>query len=94
MAVREFTDARGVAWNVWPVTPDQIQPRTAAEDYLGAYGAGWLCFESAVERRRLASYPRDWERLSDAELCALLEKAAPASGRRTSHLPPKSPPGP
>jgi hypothetical protein len=88
MAVRDFLDAGGVTWRVWPVTPDALQPRTAAEDYLGEYSEGWLCFESASERRRLSNYPRDWERLADAELCTLLATAKVAPGRRTTHLPP------
>src|SRR5919108_1033544 len=32
MAVRDFVDENGVTWRVWPVTPDALQPRTAAED--------------------------------------------------------------
>ena len=87
MAVRDFVDANGVAWRVWPVTPEALQPKTAAEDYLGDYGDGWLCFESKSERRRLAGYPRDWERLSDAELCSLLRVAAVVPGRKTPHPP-------
>jgi hypothetical protein len=95
MAVRDFTDASGVSWKVWPVTPDSLQPKTAAEDYLGDYGEGWLCFESASERRRLANYPRDWAQLSDQALCDLLAAAAPVPHRKTSHIPPQSDrPGP
>jgi hypothetical protein len=92
MAVRDFLDAKGVSWKVWPVTPDALQPKTAAEDYLGDYGDGWLCFESAFERRRLARFPRDWERLAEPELCALLAAAQPVPKRRSSHLPRPEPP--
>ena len=96
MAVRDFVDASGVAWRVWPVNPDSLQPRTAAEDYLGEYGDGWLCFECAGERRRLASYPTNWEQLSDRELCTLLNAAAVVPARKTTHLrtPPPEPPEP
>ena len=31
---------------------------------------GWLCFEGAGEKRRLAPVPPDWERCSDAQLHA------------------------
>jgi hypothetical protein len=89
MAVRDFVDANGVTWRVWPVTPESLQPKTAAEDYLGEYGDGWLCFESVTERRRLASYPTRWEELSDQELCALLGAAAVVPRRKSSHLPPE-----
>jgi hypothetical protein len=88
MAVRDFLDADGVSWRVWPVTPEALQPKTAAEDYLGDYGEGWLCFESIAERRRLARYPADWENLSDQELCALLGAAAIVPARRSPRYPP------
>jgi hypothetical protein len=88
MAVRDFVDASGVSWRVWPVTPEALQPKTAAEDYLGEYGEGWLCFESATERRRLARYPEEWERFSEAELCSLLGAASIVPARKTTHLPP------
>jgi hypothetical protein len=35
--------------------------------------AGWLCFESALEKRRLVPVPPGWQRMSDRgleELCA------------------------
>jgi hypothetical protein len=90
MAVRDFVDEQGTKWRVWPVLRSSIHPKTAAEDYLGEYGDGWLCFESGGdgERRRLARYPEDWERMTDKELCRLLERAAvvPVRGK---HTPPK-----
>ena len=91
MAVRDFVDSDGVRWTVWPVVPEELHPKTAAEDYLGEYEAGWLCFESAFERRRLPEYPEDWERLSDAELRALLTVATVVPKRKTRHLPPEPP---
>lgn len=84
MAVRDFVDLKGVTWKVWPVTPYSIQPKTAVEDYLGDYGDGWLCFESNTERRRLASYPPNWDTLSDSGLQQLLKSAAVVpQGRKT-----------
>ena len=91
MAVRDFVDLNGVSWRVWPVTPESLQPKTAAEDYLGEYGDGWLCFESATERRRLARYPVRWDELSDQELCSLLKAAAVVPTRKSTHLPPPPP---
>ena len=91
MAVRDFVDANGVAWKVWPVTPETLHPKTASEDYLGDYEAGWLCFESVSERRRLAGFPEDWDQLSEAELCSLLDTAAVVPERKTLHLPPEPP---
>jgi hypothetical protein len=91
MAVREFVDAEGVRWSVWPVVPESLQPKTAAEDYLGEYESGWLCFESAAERRRLPEYPAEWESLSDPELRVLLHMAAVVPKRKSMHLPPPRP---
>ncbi len=91
MAVRDFVDGNGVNWKVWPVSPDSLQPKTAAEDYLGEYEAGWLCFESASGRRRLPEYPPNWERLYDAELCALLRVATVVPKRKGVHRRPEPP---
>lgn len=88
MAVRDFVDLKGVKWKVWPVTPTSLQPVTAAEDYLGDYGDGWLCFECNTERRRLAKYPKNWDTLSDNGLLQLLKTAAPAPMKRNT--PPKA----
>ena len=91
MAVRDFVDAEGVRWRVWPVVPEALQPKTAAEDYLGEYESGWLCFESLSERRRLPEYPKAWEQLSESELCALLRLATLVPKRMTRHFPPEPP---
>lgn len=91
MAVRDFVDANGVSWRVWPVTPEAIQPKTAVEDYLGDYGEGWLCFESAGERRRLARFPQDWEDLSAEQLGSLLGAAAIVPARKATRHPPPDP---
>jgi len=80
MAVRDFIDEKEIKWKVWPVLRTSIHPRTAVEDYLGDYGDGWLCFESEKERRRLAHYPDDWDKMSDKELCSLLSRATEARG--------------
>lgn len=83
MAVRDFIDIKGVKWKVWPVTPTAIRPKTAAEDYLGDYGDGWLVFESTSERRRLAQYPANWDTLPDNGLLQLLTNAAVVTVRKT-----------
>ena len=55
MAVRDVVDENGTKWKIWSVTQSSIHPKTAAEDYLGDYSEGWLCFECENQRRRLAS---------------------------------------
>ena len=81
MALREFQDRNGENWKVWNVTADAIDRRTAAEDYMKDWQDGWLCFECADSRRRLASVPAKWEELPDAELEKLLERAQPVKRR-------------
>lgn len=46
-----------------------------------AMESGWLCFESAGEKRRLVPVPEDWEVCSEARLRAYLEAAQPVSRR-------------
>jgi hypothetical protein len=84
MGLREFVDDRGVAWKVWDVRAETMHPKTAAELFLGDYQEGWLAFESATERRRLAQFPDDWDRAPRERLLALLAAAAviPPRGRR------------
>lgn len=75
MGLREFRDTQGVVWKVWDVTPAWLDRRTLAEDYMREWQDGWLCFESADSRRRLARYPSKWEELDDVELERLLAQA-------------------
>src|SRR5690349_415810 len=48
--------------------------------------AGWLCFESQDERRRLTPIPEDWTRCDEAKLEAYCRDARPAryTGERRS----------
>ena len=76
MAVREFTDSKNVIWRVWDVTTAQMHPITKNEDFMGDLADGWLAFESAHEKRRLAApYPADWPSMSIPDLEALCRKA-------------------
>lgn len=81
MALREFVDKHGTLWNVWDITPESMHPVTVREFFLGEYQEGWLAFESASERKRLAAWPENWASLSDGELEALCERAKPAPRR-------------
>jgi hypothetical protein len=83
MALREFTDAQGVHWRVWDLTPDDAHSMSAGptafhiDAFIGDYEDGWLCFESPRERRRLPHFPSDWANLPPAELERLLSQARP-----------------
>jgi len=76
MAVREFTDSKGVEWRVWDVRPEHMHPATRTEDFLSNLQDGWLAFESPTEKRRLeAPYPADWISCRIPDLEALCQKA-------------------
>ena len=80
MALREFIDKRGVKWKAWDISPDSVHPVTRLEFVVGEFQDGWLAFESAHERRRVADYPGNWMELPDAdleELCALATPIPP-----------------
>jgi hypothetical protein len=87
MAVRDIVDEDGTPWKVWAVTGSAIHPKTAAEDFLGEYAEGWLCFESPTQRRRLARFPQDWDRMADKDLLRLAKAAEVVQPRK--HTPPK-----
>src|SRR5688500_3614004 len=82
MGLREFKDSDGVLWQVWTVTADVLDKRTAAEDYMRDWQDGWLCFEHSGARRRLAQFPADWETLADDKLQLLLDQAQAVTQRK------------
>jgi len=87
MALREFVDNRHVEWKVWDVTPERMHPVTAREMFHGRYvdyQEGWLVFESATERRRLAPFPSQWSEFPDVEIETLLRMAEVVPPRRTA----------
>jgi len=49
--------------------------------------SGWLCFESAASKRRLAPTPADWEEVPDAELVSFWETAEPVAPRKKIQIP-------
>ena len=70
-----MADSAGTQWTIFEVK------RTVAGDrwtYLPEqFGNGWLCFESAVAKRRLTPVPGGWSGMTDADLLGLLRKAQP-----------------
>ena len=63
------------------------EPRTgrALSHLPRNFSAGWLCFESGEDRRRLGPIPPEWEHASDGQLQALLAEATVVPARGT-HL--------
>lgn len=43
---------------------------------------GWLCFESATAKRRLAPTPEGWDEAPDGELVSMWEAAQPVAPRK------------
>jgi hypothetical protein len=83
MAIREFTDSAGTVWRAWSTVPQ------SGATYAEGYRAGWLTFESAQLRKRLAPIPRGWEEATSERLelmCRAAEVVKRASG--TSPLTP------
>jgi hypothetical protein len=93
MSHRKVTDRFGHDWDVWEVNPAVIDRRARDSAPLvdrrhvnvGFVGRvnerlrdGWLAFQSAHEKRRLAPVPPGWESLTDQDLLTLLERAQKA----------------
>jgi hypothetical protein len=89
MPHRQFVDDDGAVWAVWDVRPlavgKTLDPRLAAPLRAGSgmvlemnrvMAEGWLCFESAAEKRRLAPIPAGWDSCSSADLLRLCESAS------------------
>ena len=79
MALQEFTDPEGTAWQVYEVVP-QSRHRLIPQ----GHEAGWLVFESAAHKCRVVPIPSNWQTSSEAELLLLLQSGAliPKSERK------------
>jgi hypothetical protein len=88
MPVREFTSPDGRRWTAWNVVPGQhvsLAARSIAH-LPPELEEGWLCFECAEEKRRLAPTPPGWEEMDDDALTALCASAAHAPPVRRTLL--------
>ncbi|HEU0015364.1 MAG TPA: hypothetical protein VFQ45_16870 [Longimicrobium sp.] len=82
MPHRTFTAPDGHAWDVWDVVPPPEAANGHSMRFLPSeMTAGWLCFESEREKRRLYPRPEGWDEMSTADLCALWETAVAVNGR-------------
>jgi hypothetical protein len=60
-----------------PQQAEAFDRRSGARGTVPAgMAAGWLCFESADQKRRLTPIPAHWERMTDGELDALCQAAS------------------
>lgn len=81
---RRATDRRCVACDVDVDRRSGVDRRHLAETRVRLTNGlthGWLAFDSAAEKRRLAPIPTGWESLPDGVLCALCRKAKPTERR-------------
>jgi hypothetical protein len=76
---RRFVDERGVPWDAFAVLPN-AEPRGLAR-LPEQYQQGWLCFESATEKRRLGPIPAEWQTVNDDALRRLRDAAQPVQHR-------------
>jgi hypothetical protein len=61
-----------------------VERRTRSEyrvPFAGDFARGWLCFETAGEKRRLSPFPDEWADMTDSELWELCGKAEKAGKR-------------
>lgn len=88
--LRGFTDSTGVEWRVWEVFPTKAGATFVESSHTSLktslketpFANGWLCFESPIEKRRLAPIPDGWEFRDLTALEALCRKAAPVVAKR------------
>jgi hypothetical protein len=68
---RTFEDSRGTVWEVFEVRRSSHN----AQAVTAGLELGWLAFISGSQKRRLAPYPDEWQKVADAELERLCESA-------------------
>ena len=85
---RRFVDMMGVAWDAFAVMPSS--DARSASRLPEQYQHGWLCFESATEKRRLGPIPEDWTTASDEQLRRYRDAAQPVQHRPSSRTSPPS----
>jgi hypothetical protein len=86
MAHRQFTDAKGVVWDVYDVVSlpgfgRPGEPQLAPHSEVFRAARSWLVFESGDEKRRYPTIPENWEQAPAAELQRLLDQATAVSKR-------------
>ena len=76
MAYREFTDDRGIAWQVWDTYPQK------REFVSPGLRHGWLSFAADGEKCRLAPVPAGWAESTEVQLRVLLRAARRTAAKR------------
>ncbi|HEX4681617.1 MAG TPA: hypothetical protein VH277_02845 [Gemmatimonadaceae bacterium] len=83
--MRTVDDDAGTRWTIYAVSPDELS--FGRRELLPiAFREGWLVFECAGERRRLAPVPAHWAGLTDVALRQMIGSAALVAAR-TARVP-------
>ena len=84
--LRDFIDDDGTEWRVWDVLPSlHARPSSSGKRKMFTrIPEGWLCFESATERRRLTPIPPDWEVVDHHALAAMCAQAKAVTRREAA----------
>jgi hypothetical protein len=92
--LRGFTDSTGVEWRVWEVLPSRVPKPSSVESLTRSslketpFANGWLCFESADSKRRLAPIPKGWDFATGETLEELCQRATAVPLRRQGRFAP------
>jgi hypothetical protein len=83
MAARSFSAPDGRVWQAWKVDPREHAdwPARARLQLPETMAEGWLCFESAEEKRRLRPVPPSWEEGTEDDLWGYCCSAEPVRRR-------------
>ena len=83
MAARIFSAPDGTLWQAWTVVPGEHAdwPSHARRHLPDSLAGGWVCFESASEKRRLSPIPTRWDDCDEGELWGLCSSAEPVRRR-------------
>ena len=86
VAYVSFTDSRGEQWLVWKVAENAVSEirGMSSKPESPSLGKAWLVFLSSTsgETRRTAPVPKNWRKLSIAELEKLVSEAKPFRRRK------------
>jgi hypothetical protein len=78
--MRTVDDDAGTRWTIYAVSPDELS--FGRRELLPiAFRDGWLVFECAGERRRLAPVPPQWAGFPDVALRQMIASAEPVPAR-------------
>ena len=70
-----YTDSEGIEWTVTEIAASSLASMPRQSLRYPEFKDGWLLFQSAGARKRLAPYPHEWRQLDAHELEQLCARA-------------------